>query len=224
MGPLLRNQWGGFSGICATLRGGISMSAQLTIKIPVWLDFIFTSPLLAFRLLRYGYTYRRIYLGEGEWTIVEPADYYKFSHLKWSAAGENERFYAVRVLKQTIAGRVKTSFLHREILDAAKGTLVDHENGDSLDNRRANLRFATPAQNTYNRPKIRGKTASKYIGLYFIKEIKKWGARIRYQGKKRIYLGSFKTQIEAAKAYDEAAKKYHGEFARLNFPEEAVRI
>ncbi len=174
---------------------------------------------MVYRRRKYGYAYRRIPLGEGRFTIVEPADYYKFGHLKWSAAGENERFYAVRVLKQTIAGRVKTSFLHREILDAPKGTLVDHENGDSLDNRRANLRFATPAQNTYNRPKIRGKTASKYIGLYFIKEIKKWGARIRYQGK-RIYLGSFETQIEAAKAYDEAAKKYHGEFARLNFTEE----
>ena len=192
---------------------------RIEITVPDWLDKICTWPLMVYRRRKYGYAYRRIPLGEGRFTIVEPADYYKFGHLKWSAAGENERFYAVRVLKQTIAGRVKTSFLHREILDAPKGTLVDHENGDSLDNRRANLRFATPAQNTYNRPKIRGKTASKYIGLYFIKEIKKWGARIRYQGK-RIYLGSFETQIEAAKAYDEAAKKYHGEFARLNFTEE----
>jgi hypothetical protein len=196
------------------------MSAQLTITIPIWLDFIFTCPLLAFRLLRYGYTYRRIYLGEGEWTIVEPADYYKFGHLKWSAAGENERFYAVRVLKQTIAGRVKTSFLHREILDAPKGTLVDHKNGDPLDNRRANLRLATAAQNRHNRRKIKTKTASIYIGVYFNKQIEKWGARIGYQGK-RIYLGSFKTEIDAGRAYDEAAKKYHGEFARLNFPESA---
>ena len=96
------------------------------------------------------------------------------------------------------------------------GMVVDHINHDGMDNRRANLRAATHAQNTYHRKKRSGATKSKYKGIHWRKENKKWVARIMFEGK-RIHLGSFHTEIEAAKAYDRAAKKYHGEFASLNF-------
>jgi hypothetical protein len=199
------------------------MSAHLTITIPVWLDLIFATPLLLFRLLRYGYTFRRICLGDGEFTILDPKDYYLYNCFKWSACGDDGRIYAARILKQTKYGRVKTIFMHREIMNAPRGLLVDHRNGNKLDNRKTNLRLATHSQNMHNRRKIKSKTASIYIGVYFDKRIVKWGAKIRHQGK-RIYLGSFKTEIDAARAYDTAALKCHGEFARLNFPEENRNI
>jgi hypothetical protein len=165
------------------------MSAQLTITIPVWLDRIFTFPLLAFRLLRFGYAFRRIYLGDDEWTIVEPADYYRFGHLKWHLKGSNgKKFYAVRDVK-TGPGRTKQLGLHREIMNEPKGFFVDHKNNDSLDNRRGNLRVATRSQNCQNVPK-RKNVSSQFIGVSFSKEEKKWRAYITFKGK-RIYLGYF---------------------------------
>ena len=217
MGPLLRNQWGGFSGICAALREGI-MKLNLTIRIFNCLDLIFTSPLLFCRLLRFGYTFRKIYLGEGQFTIVEPSDYYLIRHFKWFVNGNGTSFYAVR---SVIAGPGETRLvgLHREIMNFPEGFLVDHKNCDSLDNRRENLRLATHAENVQNRRKTSRKTSSRYVGVSFHKKKGKWMAVIGHKGK-NIWLGRFDNEIDAAKAYDAAARKYYGGFARLNFPEE----
>jgi hypothetical protein len=103
-------------------------------------------------------------------------------------------------------------------MDAPKGLLVDHRNSDSLDNRRTNLRLATHSQNQCNRRK-RKNTSSRFRGVYFRKENRKWAAFISVAGKK-IFLGYFDSETEAARVYDAAAKKYRGGFARLNFPEE----
>jgi hypothetical protein len=97
--------------------------------------------------------------------------------------------------------------------------VIDHRNCDGLDNRRSNLRFATHAQNTLNRRKKKN-AVSQFRGVWFYKG--KWGSQISSQGK-RMFLGRFDNEIDAAKAYDEAARKYHGEFARLNFPELATK-
>lgn len=191
------------------------MSAQL-ITIQNWLDFIFACPLLAYRLFRYGYTYRRIYLGEGKWTILEQADYYRLKHYKWVVHGGGHNLYAVR-LKFVEPYKTIMLSMHREIMNANDDRLVDHRNCDSLDNRKSNLRFATRAENMQNRRK-RKNTSSRYMGVCFCKQTGKWTSIIVYN-KKSIWLGRFDSEIEAAKAYDEAAKKYYGEFARLNFPE-----
>lgn len=194
------------------------MSANLNIRIPEWLDKICVSPLLFYRRLKYGYPFRKIYLGENEFTIVEPPDYYKFGKYNWILWGTGYNLYAVRSVK---IGPLRTRImsLHREIMNPPKRRLVDHRNTNSLDNRRANLRLATRAQNNCNRRKTSRKTASRFVGVSFDKNNPAWVSCIQYKGK-RINLGRFKNEIDAAKAYDAAARKYHKEFARLNFPED----
>jgi len=97
--------------------------------------------------------------------------------------------------------------------------VVDHINHNGLDNRKANLRPATRAQNNYNKLIVKHKeSSSKYKGVTWKKENKKWLAQINFKGD-YIFLGYFKDERKAAKAYDEAAKKYYSEFACLNFPE-----
>lgn len=108
--------------------------------------------------------------------------------------------------------------MHQEIIEVPEGMVVDHINHDSMDNRCANLRPATFSQNMCHRRKRSGAKTSKYKGVYWKKKNRKWVARIGFQ-KKEIHLGYFRSEIDAARAYDRAARKYHGEFASLNFPE-----
>jgi hypothetical protein len=194
------------------------MSAKLTIPIPVWLDFIFTCPLLTYRRLRYGYSYRRISLGEGEWAVVDQKDYYRLGNSNWYLVGKKGRLYAAHNVKADGSLMVQVR-LHREIMQPTNGLLVDHRNGNGLDNRRANLRLATHTQNMHNCRKRKNAT-SQFIGVCLDKKRKLWESTITSNGKK-IYLGRFKTEIDAARAYDEAALKYHKDFARLNFPQES---
>jgi hypothetical protein len=194
------------------------MSANYTLTIPFWLDLLFVWPILLYRLCKFGYAYRRIYLGEGEWAIVDPQDYYWLGKFKWIFWGGGRNPYAVREVKIE-PKKTKRVYLHRAIMKAPKRRLVDHRNGDGLDNRRANLRLATHSQNAINRPKRKSKTSSKYRGVFFSKPRGKWGAVIRLHYKQK-WLGVFKNEIDAARAYDTAAIKYHKEFARLNFPQD----
>ena len=98
-----------------------------------------------------------------------------------------------------------------------KNEEVDHINNNGLDNRRCNLRLATRQQQNMNRKKLKG-CSSRYKGVYWAKNRKKWCVRIEFNAKV-MFLGYFESEIKAGKAYDEAAIKYFGEFARLNFDE-----
>ena len=105
---------------------------------------------------------------------------------------------------------------------------VDHRDGNTLDNRRENLRVATAAQNVRNARKKRSATTSRYKGVFFTRGrkgrslSKPWQAQIRRGGKNR-YLGCFETAEAAALAYDTAARETFGEFACLNFPRDGER-
>jgi hypothetical protein len=193
------------------------MSAKLTITIPDWLDRICAWPVMAYRRQKYGYTFRRIDLGQGEWTLLDEVDYYRFGNLKWSLGGYKKNLYAVSGVKNK-DGNFELVRLHRLIMNPPENLVVDHRNGDGLDNRRENLRLATKSQNLFNSRK-RKNTSSQFIGVSFDKRSGLWVAYIGLC-RKKIFLGYFKNEIDAAKAYDAAAKIYHGEFARLNFPEE----
>lgn len=104
--------------------------------------------------------------------------------------------------------------IHNLILVKKDGLMIDHINRNTLDNRKCNLRYATYSQNSINR-KLQKNNTSGYRGVHWFKITKKWKAKITCN-KKRIYLGYYKSKIEAAKAYNKAAKKYFGEFAVLN--------
>jgi len=190
---------------------------ELVIKIPTWLEKPVVIPLLWYRRLRYGYPFRRIRLTQGKYAIVDPDDYARLSRYKWHAAKGGHSFYAMR---GQWSGKLKkrlTIMMHREIIDVPDGFVPDHINHNSLDNRKANLRLATPADNARNAryPKIN--TSSKYRGVWYNKQTKKWRATILVN-RKRKQIGCFSDEVAAAKAYDCAARKFHGDFAVLNFP------
>jgi hypothetical protein len=150
---------------------------------------------------------------------VDSADYYRLKKYEWVAQKIGRRCYARRYMAGGKESRGTIVYLHQEIIDVPKGMVIDHINHDGMDDRSANLRAATLAQNMRNRKKISRSCSSKYKGIHWFKRYRKWSASIRYENK-RIFLGYFENEIDAAKAYDAAALKYHKEFAVLNFPDE----
>jgi hypothetical protein len=108
--------------------------------------------------------------------------------------------------------------MHRRILNAPDEFVIDHINYNGLDNRKANLRLATRTQNNRHTRRINKTGSSKYKGVNWYTREKRWVAKITADGK-TFPIGYFKDEIEAARAYDEAAKTYHGDFAALNFPD-----
>jgi hypothetical protein len=188
------------------------------------LEYFLAGPTLLYRWLRYGYAFRRIPLTKGKYAIVDPDDYYRLSEYKWYASGgSHNKFYAVCKKPNRNGKWTKVISMHREVANTPDGLVCDHINGRTLDNRKANLRSATRLQNSWNSIKSSRIGYSKYKGITFYKREQKWGAQIYVEGR-RIFLGKFKEEIEAAKAYDKAAKKYFGEFAKLNFPDSPPRM
>ncbi len=150
---------------------------------------------------------RYISLGDGRVALVDAADYEWLRRYTWRASGAG---YA----QARVGG--KHVFMHRLIMNPAVGKVVDHWNGNRQDNRRGNLRLCTQAQNLQNRRKSRGTSRFKGVSWHFNR--RRWEARIGCDGKTR-HLGWFDNEIDAALAYDRAARELFGAFAHLNFPE-----
>jgi len=159
-------------------------------------------------------------MAQPKYTKVDQADYERLRGYEWFAKKANKCFYARGCVADNKTGKEKMLYMHQMVIKVPDGMVVDHINHDGMDNRKANLRAATRAQNMRNRKKFANSSGSKYKGIYFRKRTRKWEAMITFE-RKKIFLGCFRSEIEAAKAYDRAAMKYHGEFASLNFPESA---
>jgi hypothetical protein len=150
-----------------------------------------------------------IQLTKGMVAIVDDDCPIEILEYKWQY---HPKGYAKRI--STLKGKKTGIFMHREIIGANKNEQVDHVNGDKLDNRKCNLRLCTNSQNQSNR-KISKKNTSGFKGVQPHVRNGKMVARITVN-KKNIYLGLFDSAKDAAIAYNEAAIKYHGEFANLN--------
>lgn len=158
-------------------------------------------------------------LTQGKVAIVDAADYALLSQWKWCARQDGKTWYATRNGHDPDGKRI-TVRMHRQILDAPLGAEVDHRNADGLDNRRANLRLATKAENGRNRSAPSNNT-SGYKGVSWNKRHQEWYAHITAD-KKRKHLGHYDSQESAALAHDRAARELYGEFAKTNFPQSEV--
>jgi hypothetical protein len=150
----------------------------------------------------------QIPLSQGQYALIDRADLPLIASHGWSAHWKRHArtFYAVATIYYQQVS------MHRLIMDAPKGKHVDHRNHNGLDNRRSNLRLATPAQNVANnRP--RRATASGYRGVSW--QNGQWVARINIDGRRR-FLGGYADPWVAAQVWNRAAVEAWGEFALLN--------
>jgi hypothetical protein len=150
--------------------------------------------------------------------VVDDEDFDRVATTKWRVfLSQWGRVYAVTA---------RGTLLHRSILDAPKGYDVDHINGDGLDNRRSNIRLGTHSQNLANQMSrltyAKRPSSSRYKGVSLMEgRPRPWRATISVE-RKQHFLGYYLTQEEAAKAYDKAAARFFGQFARTNFPVEGA--
>jgi hypothetical protein len=156
---------------------------------------------------------KTIPLTRGKIALVDDSDFERVAKLTWHAISGRHTFYAQHSFQKN--GKNCHVVMHRFILGVTDPSIhIDHRNGCGLDNRRCNLRFATRIEQAGNMRKHDG-TSSRFKGVSLKKGRKrnKWVAQLRPK-----HLGIFKSEYEAALAYDRAARERYGEFANCNFP------
>ena len=161
---------------------------------------------------------RQIPLTRNLVALVDDEDFERLSQFTWYAkpSGKRGNYYAYRSVG--CYENYRKIIMHREILPPPQGYFIDHINGNGLDNQKANLRVCTMSENMHNRVKNKN-NKSGYKGVCAVKGLRdrQWITQIVVGGKK-IRVGYYNDLLEAAHAYDEAAYKYFGEFANVNFP------
>ncbi len=150
---------------------------------------------------------KKIALTQGQFAVVDDEDYEWLNQWKWTAlySKGTDNYYAYRqehIQLKNGNKKLKTVYMHRIILNYEGRQCIDHINNDSLDNRKSNLRIVSQRQNTQNK---KLKKTSKYPGVCWHKGAKKWHAQI-WISKKRLSLGYFSNERDAAKAYEDAVR------------------
>jgi len=160
---------------------------------------------------------KQIPLTQGKFAIVDDEDYERLVAMgKWYFMSNGYAVRTERYKRENGKFSYRQIRMHREIMGLYFGDKieVDHINNNRLDNRRCNLRACSKSENNRN-ASLRKDNLCKFKGVSFNISSKKYRARIKFN-KKNIHLGCFQNIIEAAAAYNAAALKYFGEFAKLN--------
>lgn len=160
---------------------------------------------------------KQIVLTQGRMTAVDDSDFDRLHKHRWFYAARHDgraTGYAIRHIRLSKT-RVKVVRLHREVIgDPPHGMNIDHIDGDTLNNRRSNLRFATSSQNLANSP-LRRDNITGAKGVHWHKGRQRYTASIGFNGK-RIWLGAFGTVKQASRAYAEASIELYGSFSRVS--------
>lgn len=159
---------------------------------------------------------KTINLTRGNQAIVDESVYEKLATYKWYSHHAMGKIYACRYERCGEKKRKSLILMHREIMLCPDGLCVDHINGDCLDNRKENLRICTHQQNLRNQKKQQNKS-SIYKGVSWETFTQRWRSGINVDGR-RIDLGRYDDERDAALAYDRAALEHFGSYARPNFP------
>jgi hypothetical protein len=173
-------------------------------------------------------------LGHGVFALIDADDFERINAFKWHAKRKSSqpgRLYAQRTVRLTSGrdGKKTAVTLHREVMCALPHEVIDHRNGNGLDNRKENLRRTDARGNATNVTSSKNHKRGGWKGVSWNPTAGKWQAAIcagevKANGKRRqLYLGCFDDPIAAARVYDAAARKHFGEFAACNLPEETPR-
>lgn len=155
---------------------------------------------------------KEIQLTQGKVALVDDDDFDHLNQFTWNAQKIHNNWYACR---SVWTPKRKGISMHRQLMNIWDGkVLVDHVNKNGLDNRKSNLRLCTASQNCSNKRSYTG-SSSRFLGVTYVKKRKKWRAAI-HKGEVKKFLGEYMIEEDAALAYNNAAKIFHGEFANLN--------
>lgn len=166
---------------------------------------------------------KEIQLTQGYVAVVDDEDFELVSQYGWYAKFDKlarTPYARTDIRVDCVSSKFKQIAMHRFIMNAPKGTMVDHRDENGLNNQRDNLRFATRHQNGVNQAK-KSSNSSGYKGVSTLHRLKvNPHVAYIYKNRQRYHLGYFATAKEAALAYNKAAIELHGEFANLNMIED----